>query len=503
MEYRRTLFIELDGASWNIINPLIEADKLPNIRRLIKNGASGKLMSIPPLISPKIWTSMFTGKTPAKTGINFFGGSSKMVKCKRIWDIFSEDGLKVGIFGSFVTWPPYEVNGYLIPSIDSVGPETFPPKYQFFQEFVLNERRKNRRSKTKFISLIDFPYLAYKLKHAGVSFMTFVHALNYFTQEKIGRFSQKDRDWKKAILHLKISLEVFMHLHERFVPDFSTFHIHTCDFISHRFWKFYAPSKLSRVDQIEVEKYKSVIPDAYIEADRSIGRILSLVDENTTVVIASDHGFEAISKEGYNLRYNEILEIFGIRKHVIAVPFGGGVYLHFKDKKLMHQAAEMLKQVCLKQTKEKILNVKISGEVLVLTKPTWKMYTKQPRQDLLIDFGDNGEYRLDDFITKAEMSGWHSEEGVFIISGPIIRPGARLEKPSIYDISPTLLALMNYPVARDMDGRVLTEALREEFIKENPIRYIDTYEDSFIEKEAQAEIDYKKIEERLEGLGYL
>ena len=101
------------------------------------------------------------------------------------------------------------------------------------------------------------------------------------------------------------------------------------------------------------------------------------------------------------------------------------------------------------------------------------------------------------------MSGVHEIKGIIILAGPNIKHGVRLEPASIYDVSPTVLHLMGLPVARDMDGRVLTEALDDRFMIENPIRSIDTYEDSVPMEQEMEEIDHKKIEERLKSMGYL
>ncbi|MBC2694339.1 MAG: hypothetical protein HF982_03490 [Desulfobacteraceae bacterium] len=79
----------------------------------------------------------------------------------------------------------------------------------------------------------------------------------------------------------------------------------------------------------------------------------------------------------------------------------------------------------------------------------------------------------------------------------------RLEPASIYDVSPTVLHLMEFPVAQDMDGRVLTGAMDDQFMTKNPIRFVDTYEDSAPMEHEVEEIDHKKIEERLKSMGYL
>jgi hypothetical protein len=76
------------------------------------------------------------------------------------------------------------------------------------------------------------------------------------------------------------------------------------------------------------------------------------------------------------------------------------------------------------------------------------------------------------------MSGTHSDAppGFLLAVGDGIRAGARVERASVLDLAPTILYLMGLPVARDMEGRVVTEALDEEFMREHPVTYIPSYE---------------------------
>ena len=60
--------------------------------------------------------------------------------------------------------------------------------------------------------------------------------------------------------------------------------------------------------------------------------------------------------------------------------------------------------------------------------------------------------------------------------GDGIRPGARVRAASVLDVAPTLLYLMGLPVARDMEGRVLTEIVDESFARRNPVTFISSYE---------------------------
>jgi hypothetical protein len=67
-------------------------------------------------------------------------------------------------------------------------------------------------------------------------------------------------------------------------------------------------------------------------------------------------------------------------------------------------------------------------------------------------------------------------DGVLLMAGEGIRPGATPAGASVLDVTPTLLYLMGLPVARDMEGRVLTEILEPVFARQNPVTFIPSYE---------------------------
>jgi len=74
-------------------------------------------------------------------------------------------------------------------------------------------------------------------------------------------------------------------------------------------------------------------------------------------------------------------------------------------------------------------------------------------------------------------SGTHAgaPDGFLIAMGAGIRPGARLRSASVLDVAPTILYLMGLPVARDMEGRVLTEILDPELTRDRPLTFIPSY----------------------------
>jgi len=66
---RKVLLVGWDAADWKVIRPLMDAGKMPNVRRLVENGALGQIATLDPPLSPMLWTSIATGKRPFKHGI--------------------------------------------------------------------------------------------------------------------------------------------------------------------------------------------------------------------------------------------------------------------------------------------------------------------------------------------------------------------------------------------------------------------------------------------------
>ena len=65
----RTLIVGIDGATWDVIDPLMAAGRMPNLARLVKEGARAPLNSTTPPMTLPSWSSMLTGTNPGKHGI--------------------------------------------------------------------------------------------------------------------------------------------------------------------------------------------------------------------------------------------------------------------------------------------------------------------------------------------------------------------------------------------------------------------------------------------------
>ena len=85
---------------------------------------------------------------------------------------------------------------------------------------------------------------------------------------------------------------------------------------------------------------------------------------------------------------------------------------------------------------------------------------------------------LGELVGGAAISGTHAAapDGFLLAVGDGIRPGAMIETASVLDLCPTILYLSGLPVARDMEGRVLTEILDDDYARAHPVTFIPSYE---------------------------
>lgn len=112
----------------------------------------------------------------------------------------------------------------------------------------------------------------------------------------------------------------------------------------------------------------------------------------------------------------------------------------------------------------------------------------------------------DSRVDRGKAAEWHSPVGVLAMTGPDVRAGVDIGAASVLDIAPTILALLGLPVARDMDGQPLTEALAPEFLAAHPIAWIDSYggargvadDEAVVASHGDAEVI-----EKLRSIGYI
>src|SRR3954470_11770029 len=126
----KLIVVGLDAATFDVIDPLVEAGDLPNLAGLLDRGARGSLRSTTHPLTPLAWTTMVTGVNAGRHGIWDFSerdetgyglrlvnGSS--ARAPALWTRLAAAGRRVGVVNVPFTWPAPEVDGFVIAGMDA------------------------------------------------------------------------------------------------------------------------------------------------------------------------------------------------------------------------------------------------------------------------------------------------------------------------------------------------------------------------------------------------
>ncbi|MBD3235650.1 MAG: hypothetical protein GF330_02980, partial [Candidatus Eisenbacteria bacterium] len=105
-EGTRVLVVGVDGGTWDLIDPLLEQGRMPELARRMTGAARADLRSLPSMFSPQVWNTIATGYRPEVHGIWDFAGVQNDLQAGRIWDQLRLEGRSFGLFGWYCTWPP-------------------------------------------------------------------------------------------------------------------------------------------------------------------------------------------------------------------------------------------------------------------------------------------------------------------------------------------------------------------------------------------------------------
>ena len=128
----------------------------------------------------------------------------------------------------------------------------------------------------------------------------------------------------------------------------------------------------------------------------------------------------------------------------------------------------------------------------------WGQREKIYNKDIIIN---NERYALKEFVELNTWSAEHEVNGILIMKGPNIKKNKPISA-DVIDVTPTILYLLDLPIGRYMDGRALTGSINKEYLIQNPINYIDSYNDKEVKSENLVSLN-KDIEEKLKSLGYI
>ena len=292
MTRRKVLLIGWDAADWEHITPLLEEGLMPTLDALINRGVMGNLATLQPILSPMLWNSVATGKFADKHGIHGFiepdpvnGGArpytSTSRKCKALWNILSQCGLRSNIVGWWASHPAEPINGVVV--TNAFGGTKFDPE----KGWSVPKGAIHPAEKAK--DFARFKVFPNELTEAHI--LPFIPNAAKIDQKKDKRLSSFARVLSdNASVHA-----VATALMEREPWDFTAVYYDGIDHFSHAFMPYHPP-RLEWIKEEDFEMYKDVVKGAYRFHDMMLERLLDLAGPETTVILCSDHGFESASQ---------------------------------------------------------------------------------------------------------------------------------------------------------------------------------------------------------------
>ncbi|MFB0559698.1 MAG: alkaline phosphatase family protein [Candidatus Lokiarchaeia archaeon] len=522
----KVLVIGLDGGTWNIIEPLVNAGKLPTIAKLMKEGCYGDLESSLPSTTFPAWKCFSTGKNPGKLGVYYHMGidtkkrksvvyNSTYFRSKELWDYLGQNNITCGVIGMPTTYPPKKINGFMVS-------EFVPKEVGFTYPKELETELKN-----------NLNYSYEQVEYHNIS-------KRFFINERIKLIKQR--------------FDAAHYLIDKYNPSFLHLTIFHTDHIQHFYWNYMEENNT---------KYGKVIENVWIFIDKEISKLLAhFKDDNLYTFIISDHGFTAIKAIfditqwfinekylylNYKTNYRQALlnfilklaDLAGIRSILISIinkvkklPFfkifipststihasmletpidwnrskaiplcAGLVYLNLNilrtDEAYNKTREEIISEV--KKIKNPKVGEKLAKEVFKKEEIYNGEYLDQAPDIIILP---NDGYDIRDMIRNkkiwsfSQKRGWsatHKLHGIFIAHGKNLRTGLKTSNIKIYDIAPTILHVFNLPVPLDMDGNVLKEIFKKDcaFYKRNIL---------YQKEESEINKEIKFIKKRLKQL---
>jgi len=294
MKKNKTILLGWDAADWKAIRPLIDKGWMPNLQNLMASGIYGSLSTLDPPLSPTLWTSIATGKRPYNHGILGFtepkedrSGVQPVLntnrKCKALWNIFTQCDITSHIIGWWPSHPAEPIKGSMISNFYQKANK--PKDGESLTEWPLmpstihpesweDEIGKLRVHPHELSSAQIIPFIpdGEKLDQTDPVVQNLIMSLRNIiadccTIQSACTYILQNKQW-----------------------DFIGAYFDAIDHFGHGFMKFHPP-QMDHIPDHLFDGFNNVITAGYRLHDMMLGRIMDLIDEDTNLILISDHGF--------------------------------------------------------------------------------------------------------------------------------------------------------------------------------------------------------------------
>lgn len=277
----RLVVIGLDGATFDLIRPWVEAGELPNLGRLMDEGSWGPLRSVIHPFTAQAWTSMVTGTQQGKHrvfdfwerdfssyGFRLLNASHRALPA--LWNLLTRAGKNVIIVNLPQTYPPEPVQGVLVSGRDTPGlgaGYTYPPGLK---------EELDRVSTTPYVIVPD----------------------DWLWMQR----QRPDLARQELLREIDVRFDAVGHLMETRPWDLAFFVVSATDGAAHFFWKYHDPSHPLH-DPAKAALYGDTLREVYRRCDLRIGQLLDRLgsQQDLNVLVVSDHGQGALGPQAVHL----------------------------------------------------------------------------------------------------------------------------------------------------------------------------------------------------------
>jgi predicted AlkP superfamily phosphohydrolase/phosphomutase len=503
----RVLVVGWDGATWDLIDPLLAQGRMPHLARLLERGSQAVLDSTVVPISSAAWVGAVTGCDPAHSGVyGFFEPipdtydvtliSARSVRATPLWRTLSRRGGRSLVVGVPVTWPPEPIEGVLVSGMlaprDSVW--THPA--------ALTERLRARGYQPDLGIWRDANELSVEVLERQLA------AKRELLLELLA-----GEDWDLAFFVFK-ELDVLSH----FAYD-------------------------GRTDGIVAWLLEAL--------DRELGALLDAVGPSTRVLLVSDHGFGAYPTSFFTQRWL-VEQGFSVEGEPVELPSDleslplaqrralenagamgaldlpatrafaglaegnfGGIRLNLAGREPQGGLAAEDAEAVLLELERSLGELRVPGTERPLIVRTWRRAELYPgpHEDLISDllFETDPEVAVRPVPHTAVFEAHeprfpdHTRAGILAAAGPGLVAVAERGHASVLDVGPTVLHLLGHAVYAGTQGRVLEDLLSERA----PVRRVEEASETpraaerrWLEDATWTDPQLEEVRQRLKSTGY-